>query len=107
MWVLTTQDPDHQEQARAFLTWMMRVSQHSVFTEAFGILPSQQRALQLWDDEAYADFARGLIEVARLVPGSERANDAALALADSLVAVLSGMSADQATEEALGKLGIE
>jgi ABC-type glycerol-3-phosphate transport system substrate-binding protein len=107
MWVLTTQDPDHQEQARAFLTWMMRVSQHSVFTEAFGILPSQQRALQLWDDEAYADFARQLIEVALLVPSGERANNAALALADSLLAVLNGVSADQAAGEALDSLGIE
>jgi len=65
MWVLATPDPDRQNQARAFLSWMMRVGQHSLFTEAMGVLPTQQRALRLWDDTTYAAFVQGMILAAR------------------------------------------
>lgn len=106
MWVLTTQNPDNQERASAFLTWMMRVNQHSVFTEAFGIVPSQQGALRQWGDTTYANFARSLIPVARLISGTVRSNLAAVALADSLFDVLDGMPADEAVDEALDTLGI-
>jgi len=104
MWVLTTQDPDRQQQARTFLSWMMRISQQSAFTEAFGVVPSQSRALRLWDDEVYADFAQTLLESALVIPGAQRSNSAAMALQQSLVAVLDGESPEVAADAALGKL---
>ena len=104
VWVLTTTDPDHQEQARAFLSWMMRVSQQSAYTEAFGILPSQTRALRLWDDEAYADFAQELLPDARMISQAQRSSSAAVALQESFHAVIEGSSAGAAADAALAKL---
>ncbi|MBN2303819.1 MAG: extracellular solute-binding protein [Anaerolineae bacterium] len=104
VWALTTQDPDRQRQAIAFLSWMMRVSQHSLFTEAMNILPSQSRALLLWDDAAYAEFAGDLITHAVVLPTSQRSSSAAQALQDSVVAVLEGTPADTAADSALAQL---
>ncbi|RPI97576.1 MAG: extracellular solute-binding protein, partial [Chloroflexi bacterium] len=104
MWVVTTSDPDRQQQALVFLSWMMRISQQSSFTEAFGILPSQQRALRLWNDEAYAEFARLLIESAESVLLIQRNDAASLALQTALVDVLDGASAEAAADHALAAL---
>lgn len=104
MWVLTTQDPDHQRQARAFLSWMMRISQHSTFTETLGMLPSQLGALRLWDDSEYAVFAQDLLATAVIVPAAQRNNAAAAALENALADVLNGMPAEQAAEDALASL---
>jgi len=103
MWVLTTQDPDRQQRARAFLSWIMRVSQQSLFTEALGVLPSQQRALRLWDDKTYADFAQDLIPSAQIIPAAQRNNNAAAALQESLTNVLNGTPPEAAAEAALEK----
>ena len=104
VWVLTTNDPDHQPQAQAFVSWMMRISQQSAYTEAFGILPSQERALRLWEDEAYATFAQGLIPFGEVISDTQRANSAAVALQESLVAVLEGAPVDSAADAALAKV---
>ncbi|MCD4687233.1 MAG: extracellular solute-binding protein, partial [Anaerolineae bacterium] len=104
MWVLTTQNPDQQTQALAFLSWMMRISQQSAFTEAYGIVPSQTRALRLWEDEAYADFAQELLSTAIVFAEERRNNAAATALNDAVSAVLRGMSPETATEDALRSL---
>ena len=104
MWVLTTQDPDHQRQARAFLSWMMRISQHSTFTETLGMLPSQLGALRLWDDSEYAVFAQDLLATAVIIPTAQRNNAAAAALENALADVLNGMPAEQAAEDALASL---
>jgi ABC-type glycerol-3-phosphate transport system substrate-binding protein len=104
MWVVTTNDPDRQQQALVFLSWMMRISQQSSFTEAFGILPSQRRALRLWNDEQYAQFAQDLIASTQIIPLAQRNNNAALALQSSFADVLSGTSAETAADAALAML---
>ena len=104
MWVVTTSDPDRQQQALVFLSWLMRISQQSSFTEAFGILPSQQRALRLWNDEAYAEFVRSLIELAESIPLVQRNDAASLALQTALVDVLGGASAETTADHALAAL---
>lgn len=104
MWVLPTQDPDHQQRARAFLLWIMRISQQSLFTEALGILPSQQRALRLWDDKAYADFAQDLLPSAQIIPAAQRNNNAAAVLQESVASVLNGTPPEAAADAALEKL---
>jgi ABC-type glycerol-3-phosphate transport system substrate-binding protein len=104
LWVLPTQDPDHQQRARAFLSWIMRVSQQSLFTEALGVLPSQQRALQLWDDKAYADFAQDILPSAQVIPAAQRNNAAAAVLQESVASVLDGTPPDAAADAALEKL---
>ncbi|MBN1200920.1 MAG: extracellular solute-binding protein [Anaerolineae bacterium] len=104
MWVLTTHDPDRQEQTRTFISWMMRASQQSIYTEALGILPSQLRALETWDDTVYASFAQDLIPRSYVIRNTERSNSAAIALQNSLANVLKGMSAEDATDTALEAL---
>lgn len=104
LWVLTTTDPDQQEQARAFLTWIMGASQQGVYTEAFGILPSQSLALRLWDDEEYADFAQDLIGSAWILSSAQRTGSAAMVLQESLIAVLEGASASASADAALAEL---
>lgn len=104
MWVVTTNDPDRQRQALVFLSWMMRISQQSSYTEAFGILPSQQRALRLWNDEEYAQFAQTLIASAQIIPLAQRNSNAALALQAGFADVLGGTTADTAADAALAML---
>ncbi|NLX11367.1 MAG: extracellular solute-binding protein [Chloroflexi bacterium] len=104
MWVLTTQNPDRQRQARAFLSWIMRVSQQSLFTEALGILPSQQRAFRLWEDDTYADFVQTVLGAAHILPGAQYNNSAAVALQASFAEVLAGASATTAADAALNSL---
>ena len=101
IWVLTTSDPDRQNQARAFLSWMMRVSQQSAFSETYGYLPTAQRALQLWDDQSYASFAQSLLTNMVQVPDSQRSNSAAAALQAGFTAVMDGTPAETAADEAL------
>ncbi len=104
MWVLTTDLPDHQEAARSFLSWMMRISQQGFYTELFGILPSQQRALRLWDDTGYASFAQTLLPNAQVIPGAQRNNRAAVALQTAVTAVLQGAPAAIAADDAITQL---
>jgi ABC-type glycerol-3-phosphate transport system substrate-binding protein len=104
LWVLTTTDPDHQQQARAFLSWMMRISQQSAYTEVLGILPSQTRALRLWDDVGYAEFAQELLPGAQIISQAQRSSSAAVALQESFRAVLEGASVSVAADAALARL---
>jgi hypothetical protein len=101
---LITQDSEQQNGARAFLSWMMRIGEQSLFTETFGILPSQKRALRLWDDQTYASFAQNMLTTAEVIPDAQRSSTAALALQESLAAVLKGIPARSAADEALAKL---
>jgi ABC-type glycerol-3-phosphate transport system substrate-binding protein len=103
MWVVTTQNPERYQRVSAFLAWMMRVGQQSLFTEALGMLPSQTRALRLWDDREYAEFAQDLLATAILVPEAQRNNNASLALQEALVAVLEGTAPDAAADDALAR----
>ena len=104
MWVVTTPNPDHQRQALAFLSWMMRVSHQSAFSEAFGVLPSQVRALRLWDDQSYADFAQTLITTAVVFPEVRRNNVAAVTLQNAVADVIKGVPPQTALDEALASL---
>ncbi len=104
MWVVTTQNPDRQQRALAFLAWMMRVGQQGAFSEALGVVPSQVRALALWDDAAYADFAQALITTAIVFPEERRNNAAATALQRAISVVLRGASPDVAANDALASL---
>ncbi len=101
MWVVTTHNPEHRQRANVFLAWMMRIGGQSLFTESFGVLPSQTRALRLWDDRGYADFAQDLLTTAVLVPESQRNSSAALALQEAIIAVLEGAAPDEAAEAVL------
>lgn len=103
MWVVTTQNPERYQRVSAFLAWMMRVGQQSLFSEAFGVLPSQTRALRLWDDREYAEFAQDLLATAILVPEAQRNNNASLALQEALVAVLEGTAPETAADNALAR----
>lgn len=104
MWVITTQNPDYQQRALAFLSWMMRVSQHAAFSESMGVVPSQIRALRLWDDTDYADFAQELIGTAIVFPEERRNNASAVALQEAFSAVLRGTSPETAANDALSRL---
>jgi len=103
MWVVTTHNPEHRQRANVALAWMMRIGEQSLFTEAVGLLPTQTRALRLWDDRAYADFAQDLLTTAVLIPESQRNNSAALALQEALLAVLEGEAPDEAAETVLAR----
>lgn len=103
LWVVTTQNPERHQRVSAFLAWMMRVGQHSLFTEAFGLLPSQTRALRLWDDREYAEFAQDLLATAILVPEAQRNNSASLALQEALIDVLEGAAPETAADNALAR----
>jgi len=103
MWVVTTQNPERYQRVSAFLAWMMRVGQQSLFSEAFGVLPSQTRALRLWDDREYAEFAQDLLATAILVPEAHRNNSASLALQEALVAVLEGSAPQTAADNVLSR----
>lgn len=104
VWVLVTQDPDRQNRARAFLSWMMRVSQQAALTEVLRVIPTQERALALWDDEAYAEFAAALIPHGEIIPTAQRSGSAAAALQDSFANVLRGMPPTEAAEAAITSL---
>lgn len=103
MWVVTTQNPERYQRVSAFLAWMMRVGQQSLFSEAFGALPSQTRALRLWDDHEYAGFAQDLLATAVLVPEAHRNNSASLALQEALVAVLQGSAPQTVADNVLSR----
>jgi hypothetical protein len=103
LWVVTTANPERHQRVSAFLAWMMRVGQHSLFTEAIGLLPSQTRALRLWDDREYAEFAQDLLATAILVPEAQRNNSASLALQEALVDVLEGAAPETAADNVLAR----
>jgi len=98
MWVAPPHPPEHRQRANVFLAWMMRIGQQSVFSEAFDLLPTQTRALRLWDDREYADFAQDLLAAAVLVPEAQRTNSAALALQEAVSQVLQGAAPDDVAE---------
>jgi len=103
MWVLVTHDPDRQDRARAFFSWMMRASQQAALTEALHVIPSQTRALELWRNETYAAFAAEVIRSGRIV-ATELRSPAAAALQEAFSDVLRGMSPVQAADNAIASL---
>ena len=70
-------------------------------SEALGVLPSTQQALRLWSDQTYATFAQRLIAHGQVLPSSQ---GTATVLQESLAAVLAGVSAETAANEALTQL---
>jgi len=100
MWVLVTHDPDRQDRARAFFSWMMRASQQAALTEALHVIPSQARALELWQNQSYAQFAAELIPSGRIIATELRSGAASL-LQEALADVLRGLAPVQAADEAI------
>lgn len=103
MWVLVTHDPDRQDRARAFFSWMMRASQQAALTEALCVIPSQARALDLWQDRPYAEFAAEVMPSGRIIVPALRSSAAAV-LQESFDDVLRGMSPVQAADNAIASL---
>lgn len=103
LWVLVTPDADRQDRARAFFSWMMRASQQAALTEALNEVPSQTRALSLWDNQPYATFAAEMIPSGRIILPELRSS-AAVALQVAFADVLDGVAPGQAADEALADL---
>jgi len=103
MWVLITHDADRQDRARAFFSWMMRASQQAALTEALNEIPSQTRALSLWENQAYAAFAAEMVPSGRIVLPDLRSSAGAV-LQKAFEAVLGGAPPGQAADEALAGL---
>ncbi len=103
LWVVTTPNPEHRQRASAFIAWMMRIGHQGLFAERFGMIPSQMRALRLWDDESYADFAQDLVLSGVIISDSQRNSTAALAIQEAVVAVLEGASPETAADAVLAR----
>ncbi|KAB2903847.1 MAG: extracellular solute-binding protein [Anaerolineae bacterium] len=104
MWVLTTGDPDQKNGALEFLKWMMRADQQAEFSESIGILPSLAPALRIWSNDAYTRQITAWLPESIVLPVDQRNNPAAVQLQAAFVAVLNGVSADEAVETALKNL---
>ncbi len=62
-WVITTTDARRQQMALDMLAFLMTPSNHGIYTQAAGWLPSQPVALAVWgESDAYAEFADTLLE---------------------------------------------
>ncbi len=103
MWVVTTHNSEHRQRTNVFLAWVMRIGQQSVLSEAFDLLPTQTRALRLWENREYAEFAQNLLAAAVLVPEAQRTNSAALALQEAVSKVLQGAAPDDVAEALLAR----
>lgn len=100
-WVLTTTDPQRQEEAQRFLLWVMETDRLADMSMMLDTIPSQQRALRVLDDP-YIDEMSNLLPVALYVEG--RNNAAAAALQQAFEAVLNGTPPDEATAAALERV---
>jgi ABC-type glycerol-3-phosphate transport system substrate-binding protein len=104
MWILTTGDPDQKNGALEFLKWMMRADQQAEFSESIGILPSLAPALRIWSNDTYTRQITAWLPESIVLPVDQRNNPAAVQLQAAFVAVLNGVSADEAVETALKNL---
>ncbi|MBI5932042.1 MAG: extracellular solute-binding protein [Chloroflexi bacterium] len=104
MWVLLTNDPARQIQARNFLTWMMNSDNLTDTALALDMLPSQQRALRVIAEDNNLTLLSNLVSVAYFLPPDQRQNAAALALQAAFESVLQGTRPDAAAETALASL---
>jgi ABC-type glycerol-3-phosphate transport system substrate-binding protein len=105
LWVLTTPNADRQALAVRFLNWMLNATRQGEYSRTVNMLPSQRTALQYWQDEAYAAFARELLTNATLPVLDSEGGAIARAVQNALVAVLSGQSsAAEATRSLMDQI---
>lgn len=97
-WVVTTTDVERQQMALDMIAFLMAPSNHGIYTQAAGWLPSQPGALAVWgEDDTYAAFADTLL--ANAVVRSQMSSAAASAiLQDAFEAVL--LNGESPTEAA-------
>jgi maltose-binding protein MalE len=67
MFVIVTPDADRQRQALDLITWLMDADRHGKLSQQLGILPATRAALDTWQTDPYAAFARGLLD-GRIAP---------------------------------------
>lgn len=105
MWVMTTASPERQALAARFLNWMMNATRQGEYSRTINMIPSQRTALQVWENTAYIDFIRQLLNNGLLPLSDSEGGSIARSLQNALVAVLSGeATAAGATDELLARL---
>ncbi len=106
VWVVTTQDPDHQAAAMSLLNFLMNPVNLGTYTQASGWLPSQAGALAVWGDaDSYTAIGGVLLENAVLLPDLAVRAAPGEAIQDAVEAVLlNGVSPFQAANEAAQKV---
>ena len=105
LWVMTTSSADRQALAARFLNWMLNATRQGEYSRTIHMIPSQQSALQLWDDSPYIDFVQELLGNALLPLSDSEGGTIARAVQNALVAVLAQEStAEEATRDLLSRL---
>jgi ABC-type glycerol-3-phosphate transport system substrate-binding protein len=106
MWVLTTANPERQSRALDLMAWLLRTDVQAQFTLEMGVLPSQRSALQAWNNDAYAPFARTLLQQPIVPPPDTVPLSVSSALQKAFEGVLSGrQTAEAAADQAVSQLG--
>jgi ABC-type glycerol-3-phosphate transport system substrate-binding protein len=105
IWVMTTSSADRQALAGRFLNWMLNSTRQGEYSQAIRMIPSQQTALQIWEDNHYVRFVQDLLN-APLLPISDEAGETfGRAMQNALVAVLSReSSAEEAAQDLIERL---
>ncbi|MFP4321282.1 MAG: ABC transporter substrate-binding protein [Anaerolineales bacterium] len=104
LWALTTTDPEQQRGALAFVEYVLGIEAHADNSMAFGTVPSRERALRIWFDDAYAEQLLTWLDTSLIIPTEQRNNAAATQIQAAFEAVLSGTTASEATESVLSAL---
>lgn len=105
MWVMVTRNPEHQELAVRFLNWMFDAGRQSAYTRAINMLPSERGAMRLWEDNAYREFAVGLLNNARLPLPKDLGSNVLRVMQTAFAAVVGGQrTADEAVADAIEQL---
>lgn len=105
VWVLLTNDPARQTQARNFLMWMMNSDNLTDTAMALEMLPSQQRALRVISADRDLNILGDLLENAYFLPLDQRENEAAVLLQAAFESVLEGTEPSEAVTVAITSLG--
>jgi len=104
VWALTTSNDSARDGALAFLEWIMGTENQANYTETFGVLPTNQRAIRLWDNTTYTEQLEAWVSAARIIPLEQRNNAAGVALQAAYQAVLDGATHEDAAENAINSL---
>jgi len=105
MWVTTTSSADRQALAARFLNWILNATRQGEYSRTINMIPSQQSALQLWEDDPYIGFVQDLLRNALLPLSDSEGGSIARAVQNALVAVLAQEStAEEATNDLLSRL---
>lgn len=100
LWVLLTEDPLKQAQARSFMIEMMRPDTLYQIASLLNLLPSQQGALRYADDP-YVTEMQTLMSSLYYIPPDIQVNRAAAALQEAFKEVLRGVSPEEAIQNTI------